>query len=101
MPRSRVAKLKPFDVASHLVDRETAADYLAATLEAGEPSDFVRALGHVMEASMKWGDTTFPPRLARSVRTGAHPQFRTVLKILDHLGLCFSIRRKVVGRVAR
>lgn len=86
-----------FDAARYLNSEEKIAAYLAETLENGTQSDFIRALDTVARARSM-------TELAKKTGIGREslyktlssekPRFDTILKIIDALGLQFSITPK-------
>lgn len=86
-----VDSLPEFDLASHLRSEEDIADYLSLVLEEGDSDELIRAVGYVAKARgmSQIAQATGLGResLYKSFRTGAKPQFDTVLKVLRALNI--------------
>ena len=82
---------KPWDAAAHLESDEDIVAYLDAALEDGDPSVIVAALGDMARAQ---GMTDIArltglgrESLYKALSPSGNPEFATVLKVLDALGL--------------
>ena len=84
-------KTKKWDAADHLNTVEDMAAYLEAALEDGDPALFAAALGDVARAKgmTKIALDTGLGResLYKSLSPNGNPEFATVLKVLQSLGL--------------
>lgn len=84
-----------FDVVEHLKTDEDMAGYLEACLEEGGPELFLLGLGDVIKAkgiAQLAKDTGLSREgLYKTFAPGRHPQFDTVWKITQALGLTVSI----------
>jgi probable addiction module antidote protein len=84
-------KIKKWDAADHLNTVEDMAAYLEAALEDGDPALFAAALGDVARAKgmTKIALDTGLGResLYKSLSPNGNPEFATVLKVLQSLGL--------------
>lgn len=87
-------KTTSFDPAAYLDNPETCAAYLSAALSEG-PSAFLDALGDVARAkgmtdiARKIGVAR--PALYRSIGANGHPEFATVVHVLNEVGVRFAI----------
>jgi len=79
-----------FDVADYLESKEMIAEYLNTTLEEGDSSDLVIAIGHIAKAigMTKIAEETgmSRPSLYKALSEGAKPQFGTIMKVLKAVG---------------
>ena len=84
-------KTKKWDAADHLNSVADMAAYLEAALEEGDPTIFAAALGDVARAKgmTKIAQETGLGResLYKSLSPNGNPEFATVLKVLQSLGL--------------
>lgn len=85
----------PWDAAEHLETREDIATYLEAALEDGDPSLVVAALGDIARSK---GMTHIAREtglgresLYKALSTEGNPEFVTVLKVLQALGLRIQV----------
>ena len=83
--------LTDFDPADHLTSDQAIVDFMSDALATNDPSYVAHALGVVVRAR---GQTDIADRtrlsrvqLDRSFRAGGDPTLRTVLALLDSLGL--------------
>jgi probable addiction module antidote protein len=81
----------PWDAADHLETREDMAAYLEAALEEGDPALVVAALGDIARSK---GMTQIAREtglgresLYKALSTEGNPEFATVLKVIQALGL--------------
>jgi probable addiction module antidote protein len=86
-----MAKTKPFDAAEYLDDSETIAEYLTEALETGDAAFVARAIGTVARAQ---GMTAIAKdaglsreNLYRALGAEGHPEFETIMKVLNALGV--------------
>jgi probable addiction module antidote protein len=84
-------KTRVWDAADHLESVEVMAAYLEAALEEGDPALFAAALGDVAWAKgmSKIASATGLGResLYKSLSPDGNPEFATVLKVLDSIGV--------------
>ncbi|PSB17251.1 putative addiction module antidote protein [Phormidesmis priestleyi ULC007] len=85
----------PWDAAEHLETREDIATYLEAALEDGDPSLVVAALGDIARSK---GMTHIAREtglgresLYKALSAEGNPEFVTVLKVLQALGLRIQV----------
>lgn len=92
-------KTKPFDATKYLTDEESIAEYLKKVMEIGDTAALLRALRDVAKArgmsSISEHTGLSRESLYRSLRPSSHPQFETIVKVLDSLGLRLSVRRSM------
>jgi probable addiction module antidote protein len=87
-------KTKPFDPAEYLDDDEAIAVYMSDALESGDPSFVADALGVVARArgmsdiARKIGMSR--ESLYRALSAEGNPEFATVLRVVEALGLQLS-----------
>lgn len=85
------AKTKPFDPAEYLDDSESIAAYLSDALESGDPAFISDALGVVArargmsEVAREAGVSR--ESLYRALSADGNPEFATVLRVIQALGL--------------
>jgi probable addiction module antidote protein len=91
----RAGKTKPFDPARYLDTSEGIAAYMAAALESGDPAFVADALGVVARAR---GMTEVAREagvsresLYKALSAGGNPEFGTVMRVAQALGLQFSV----------
>lgn len=86
-----VAKTKLFDPAEYLDDSESIAAYLSDALESGDPAFIADALGVVArargmsEVAREAGVSR--ESLYRALSADGNPEFATVLRVMQALGL--------------
>ncbi|NCR53738.1 MAG: putative addiction module antidote protein [Microcystis aeruginosa L211-07] len=85
----------PWDAAEHLQTKEDIAAYLEAALEDGDPSLIIAALGDIARAK---GITNIASEtglgsenLCKDLLSEGKPEFTTVIRILQVLGLRLQI----------
>jgi len=85
----------PWDAAEHLETKEDIAAYLEAALEDGDPSLVIGALGDIARSR---GMTHIAREtglgresLYKALSLQGNPEFATVLKVLQALGLRFQV----------
>jgi probable addiction module antidote protein len=86
-----MAKAQRFDVAEYLDNPEVIASYLSEAMETGDVEFIAEAIGDVTRAK---GMTSIANEtglnresLYKALRAGGNPEFSTVLKVLDALGV--------------
>lgn len=91
-----MTKVREFDAARYLDNEEDMAEYLALCLEDPNPDVFLAALGDVARArgmAQLAKDTGLRREsLYKTFAPGKKPQFETILKITQALGLPLSIK---------
>jgi probable addiction module antidote protein len=99
-----MAKTVEFDAAEFLDSREAIADYLSEALETADPEFITVAIGTVARAQ---GMTDIARQtglsrenLYRALGTEAKPEFGTVMKVLDALGVQLCARPKAEPQAA-
>ena len=89
-------KTRPWDAAEHLDTPEDIAAYLAAALEEGDPKLIVAAIGDLARArgmaELARETGLSLESLYRSLSLDGNPEFATVLRILNALGLRLEAR---------
>src|SRR5215831_10655565 len=85
------AKTKPFDPVDYLRTDEALAEYVSAALETGDPAFIADSLGIVARAQgmAKVARQAGLGResLYKALSADGHPEFATVLKVMQALGL--------------
>ena len=96
-----MAKAQDFNVADYLDSPETIADYLTEAFETGDIEFVARAIGAVARAQ---GMTEVAKaaglsreNLYRALNAGGNPEFGTVLKVLDALGVQLTAKPKAAA----
>lgn len=94
-----MAKTKPFDAAAYLDSREAIAAYLSEAFETNDPAFITAALGTVARAQ---GMTAVAKEsglsresLYKALSPEGHPEFSTVLKVLNALGVQLHAEAKI------
>jgi probable addiction module antidote protein len=97
-------KTKPFDPAEYLDDSESVAAYMTEALESGDPAFVADALGVVARAR---GMTEVAREagvsresLYRALSADGNPEFATVLRVVQALGLQLCVTSAKRGHVA-
>lgn len=94
-------KLKTWDVVEHLSTREDMQAYLDACMEEGDPALIAAALGDIARArgmSELARDTGLAREsLYRSLSGQGNPEFSTILKVIDALGLRLHVGLKSIA----
>ena len=84
-------KTQPWDITQHLETKEEIAAYLEAVLEDGDPGLIAAALGDIARAKgmAQIAQETGLGResLYKALSADGNPQFATVLKVMQVLGL--------------
>jgi probable addiction module antidote protein len=85
------SKTKPYDAAEYLESEEDMAAYLQAALEEGDPAIIIHALGNIARArgmSEIARETGLRREsLYKAFSPEGNPEFATVLKVVQALGL--------------
>ena len=93
--KKAMQKITEFDASAYLDNDEVIAEYLAAALEDQNPEVFLAALGHVAKArgmTFIAQDTGLGREsLYKALAPGAKPRYDTVMKVLNSLGVKFSV----------
>ena len=88
-------KLRPYDSASYLKTEEDVAAYLEAIFEDGDPALIVHALGVVARSKGMAGVAKKAglgrESLYKALSREGNPEFMTVLKVVQALGLKLTI----------
>src|SRR6516225_11653099 len=84
-----MVKVEPFDTARYLDNPEVISHYLAEALETGDHKLIIRAITNVLRASRiaNIASATSLSRTSLYWKTKASPEFITVLKVLDAVGV--------------
>ena len=87
-------KTRPFDAAEYLEDDEAIEEFLAAAFESGEPAFIARSVGVVARARnmSKLARDVGMSRAAlyKALSGEGNPEFGTIMKVLDALGIRLS-----------
>ena len=99
MRKVKVSELPVFDAADYLESEEDCAQYLAIVLEDGNPQLLAAALGDIARArgrSQVARDAGLTREgLYKALSAEGNPSFMTVLKVMQALGLKFSVQPAV------
>jgi probable addiction module antidote protein len=94
----KISDLPDFDMAEHLPDDQSVAEYLTLVLEEGDPSELPHALGVIARArgmtEIAKASGLTREALYRALRSDAQPRFDTVSRVCAALGI------KLVAQVA-
>src|ERR1700733_13024037 len=86
-----MAKTKPFDAAAYLNSSEAIAAYLSEAFETHDAAFITEALGTVARAqgmtSVAKDTGLSRENLYKSLSGDGHPEFSTVMKVLDSFGV--------------
>jgi probable addiction module antidote protein len=80
---------RPFD-AAYLKNVEAFAAYMPEALETGDPAFFTDAISVIARArhdASRQRRGTFPRKPIRALPSDGNPEFATILKVVDTLGL--------------
>jgi probable addiction module antidote protein len=98
-------KTTPYDTANYLTDDDTIFLYLTHALKSNDPRIFAKALGTVARAkggisqlARKTGIAR--PALHRALSDTGNPEFGTVLKVMQALGLQLTASKVSKGKAA-
>jgi probable addiction module antidote protein len=88
-------KFAPFDAAEYLDNEEVIAEYLAAALEDPDPEAFMMAVSNVARArgiaKIARDSGLGRESLYKALAPGAKPRFETVRKLVDALGVRWTV----------
>jgi probable addiction module antidote protein len=88
-------KFAPFNAADYLDNEEVIAEYLAAALEDPEPEVFMMAVSNVAKArgiaKIAKDSGLGRESLYKALAPGAKPRFETVRKLVDALGVRWTV----------
>jgi probable addiction module antidote protein len=89
-------KTTPWDAADYLTDSDSIAAYLDAALEDGDPALIKAALGDIARAKgmSEIAEATGLSRtsLYKALSPDGNPEFTTVVKVLQSLGLRIAVK---------
>ncbi len=95
-------KLRPYDTARYLDSEEMIQLYLEEALEIGDPAFIAQALGTVARArgmSKVAKDSGLSREsLYKALGPNGNPEFATVMRVIDSLGLQLTISTRNVSR---
>jgi probable addiction module antidote protein len=95
-------KFAPFDAAEYLDNEEVIAEYLAAALEDPDTEAFMMAVSNVAKvrgiAKVARDSGLGRERLYKALAPGAKPRFETVRKMVDALGVRWTVARPTTSR---
>ena len=87
----KVTDLPAFDMAEHLKSDEDIASYLTLVLEENDPAELTHALGIIARArgmtEMARSTGLAREALYKALRANSHPQFETILKVCQAIGI--------------
>ena len=87
----KISDLPDFDMAEHLPDEQSVAEYLTLILEEGDPSELPHALGVIARArgmtEIAKASGLTREALYRALRSDAQPRFDTVSRVCAALGI--------------
>lgn len=87
----KISDLPDFDMAEHLPDEQSVAEYLTLVLEGGDPSELPHALGVIARArgmtEIAKASGLTREALYRALRSDAQPRFDTVSRVCAALGI--------------
>ena len=87
----KISNLPDFDMAEHLPDEQSVAEYLTLVLEEGDPSELPHALGVIARArgmtEIAKASGLTREALYRALRSDAQPRFDTVSRVCAALGV--------------
>ncbi len=96
-----MAKTTRFDAADYLDSPEAIADYLTEAFATGDNEFITVALGTVARAkgmaSVAAAAGLSRENLYRALNTGGHPEFSTVMKVLDSIGIQLEAKPKAAA----
>ncbi|MDR3038332.1 MAG: putative addiction module antidote protein [Candidatus Adiutrix sp.] len=88
-------KVRPFDSVEYLDTEEAIAEYLAASIEFGDPDFFLAALAQAARARginrLAQDAGVGRESLYKTLSSGAKPRFETIVKLTRALGCSLSI----------
>jgi probable addiction module antidote protein len=87
----KISDLPNFDMAEHLPDEQSVAEYLTLVLEEGDPSELPHALGVIARArgmtEIAKASGLTREALYRALSSDAKPRFDTVSRVCAALGV--------------
>jgi probable addiction module antidote protein len=87
----KVSELRKFDMAEHLQDEQSVADYLTIVLEENDPAALAQALGTVARArgmtEIARSSGLTREALYKALRPDAQPRFETISRVCAALGV--------------
>lgn len=87
----KTSELRPFDMAEHLQDEQSVADYLTIVLEENDPAALAQALGTVARArgmtEIARSSGLTREALYKALRPDAQPRFDTISRVCTALGV--------------
>jgi probable addiction module antidote protein len=93
-----MAKTRPYDSAEHLESPEAIAAYLSEALETGDSSFVAHAIGTAARArgmsDIARDAGVSRENLYRSLSGDTKPEFDTIMRVLDALGVQLSVKPK-------
>jgi probable addiction module antidote protein len=96
------AKVAPFSAADYLDDEKVIAEYLAAAMEDPNPDVFLLAMSNVAKArgiaKIAKDSGLGRESLYKALAPGAKPRYETVRKLVDALGVKWTIAPPVTRR---
>ena len=100
----KISKLKKFDASEHLKTPEARAEYLSLVLADGDPAEVRDALNvvaraHGMAAVAKAAGVT-REGLYKTLGESGNPEFATVLRVIEALGIRLTAQVKGDEKVA-
>lgn len=95
-------KFAPFNAADYLDNEEVIAEYLAAALEDPDPEVFMMAVSNVAKArgiaKIAKDSGLGRESLYKALAPGAKPRFDTVRKLVDALGVRWTVAPPIRSR---
>jgi probable addiction module antidote protein len=95
-------KFAPFNAAEYLDNEEVIAEYLAAALEDPDPEVFMMAVSNVAKArgiaKIARDSGLGRESLYKALAPGAKPRFETVRKLVDALGVRWTVAPSSTSR---
>jgi probable addiction module antidote protein len=95
-------KFAPFNAADYLDNEEVIAEYLAAALEDPDPEVFMMAVSNVAKArgiaKIAKDSGLGRESLYKALAPGAKPRFETVRKLVDALGVRWTVAPPTTSR---
>ena len=86
-----MSKLRDFDVANYLDNKEIIAEYLTQILEDGDYDEFISAIGDIARtkgiSSISKDTNLNRESLYKAFKKGSKPRFDTVLNVLNALDI--------------
>jgi probable addiction module antidote protein len=99
-----MSKAQRFDAAEYLDSPQTIADYLTEAFETGDSEFIAEAIGTVARAvgmsSVAEIAGLSRENLYRALDSSGHPEFETVMKVLNALGVQLSAKPKEDAKAA-